>query len=116
MVNSTEYWQFIDFTSNIVLPPDCWDNCSLQYRSAHCIQHSWTLVGSDNGYYQVPDSSVCGSSVMTSKDVDIIERCKKRFYFAMNYGYGGDWIKDGHGKNRSDLLCGDLKRGLKIRE
>lgn len=88
MVNSTEYWQFIDFTSNIVLPPDCWDNCSLQYRSAHCIQHSWTLGGSDNGYYPVPDSSVCGSSVMTSKDVDIIERCKKRFYFAMNYGYG----------------------------
>lgn len=80
MVNSTEYWQFIDFTSNIVLPPDCWDNCSLQYRSAHCIQHSWTLGGSDNGYYPVPDSSVCGSSVMTSKDVDIIERYKKRFY------------------------------------
>lgn len=93
---------------------DCWDNCSLQYRSAHCIQQSWTLVWLDDGYYLIPDSSVCGSSVMTSKDVDSIEWYKKRFYFAMKYG--GDWIKDGHGKNYSDLLCGDLKRGLKIRE
>ena len=114
MVNSTEYWQFIDFTSNIVLPLDSSDNCSLQYRSAYCIQQSWTLVGSDNGYYLVPDSSVCGSSLMTSKDVESIEWHKKRFHFVMNYG--GDWIKDGHGKNRSDILCLDLKRCLKILE
>lgn len=112
MVNSTELWQFIDFACNVVWPLDSLDNCSLQYRSA--FQQSWTLVGSENGYYLVPDGSVCGSSLMTSKDVESIEWYKKRFYFAMTYG--GDWIKDGHGKNGFDLLCGDLKRGLKIQE